>query len=218
MIEVKSEIITKTKNIINKKWLSYQSRIDCNEYKLIELLSYYDTGADAIQKAPIVDYETNCRCVRVGDFTNDRPFSYWGYSKVTDKIFNQYKLRKGDVLVTRTASIGLSKYILEDLNAVYNNGIIRIQSNDNIIPNILGLICQTNDFINYIKGVEAGSSTRPNLKINHLLNYKLKLPSMSIQKIISKEMNQYLYTIETLQNEIEKLKHLKEKYLTKFFN
>ena len=107
----------------------------------------------------------------MGDFTNDRPFQYWGYSKVNDKIFSQYKLKKGDILVTRTASIGLAKYILNDLDAVYNNGIIRIQSNNKVIPNILGLICQSDDFINYIKGVEAGSSTRPNLKEIYLKKF-----------------------------------------------
>lgn len=153
----------------------------------------------------------------MGDFTNDRPFQYWGYSKVNDKIFSQYKLKKGDILVTRTASIGLAKYILNDLEAVYNNGIIRIQSNNKVIPNILGLICQSDNFINYIKGVEAGSSTRPNLKINHLLNYTVYLPPMDIQKSISNEIEKYLFLIESLQNEIEELKSLKEIYLKKFF-
>ena len=43
-----------------------------------------NTGADAIQKAPIVDYDTGIRCIRVGDMTNSRSFYEGAFTKVTD--------------------------------------------------------------------------------------------------------------------------------------
>lgn len=49
-----------------------------------------NAGADAIQKAPIIDYDTGIRCIRVGDMTNSRSFYEWGFTKVTDEVFKRY--------------------------------------------------------------------------------------------------------------------------------
>ena len=81
-----------------------------------------NTGADAIKKAPIVDYDTGIRCIRVGDMTNNRSFQDWGFTKVTDDVFKRYQLHKNDIVITRTASLGLNTIIPEELPAVYNNG------------------------------------------------------------------------------------------------
>lgn len=72
-----------------------------------------NTGADAIRKAPIVDRDTGVRCVRVGDMSNQRPVHEWGFAQVTPEIFKQYQLHKDDIVVTRTASLGLNRLIGE---------------------------------------------------------------------------------------------------------
>ena len=135
-----------------------------------------NTGADAIQKAPIVDYDTGIRCVRVGDLSNQRPVYEWGFTKVTSEIFKRYQLHKDDIVVTRTASLGLNQLIGEDLNAVYNNGLIRISINDDIVyPLIVYRQFQTKDYRNYISRITGETSVRPNMKINYLLKYKFEI-------------------------------------------
>ena len=135
-----------------------------------------NTGADAIQKAPIVDYDTGIRCVRVGDLSNQRPVYEWGFTKVTPEIFKRYQLHKDDIVVTRTASLGLNQLIGEDLNAVYNNGLIRISINDDIVyPLIVYRQFQTKDYRNYISRITGETSVRPNMKINYLLKYKFEI-------------------------------------------
>ena len=153
--------------------------------KLKDVILFSNTGADAIQKAPIVNYDTGIKCVRVGDFSNNRDESAWGYCKVTPKIFEQYRLVKNDLLVTRTASLGLCKIITRDLMAVYNNGIIRLKSNtQKINPSFLYQQMQSQHFLDYISGIEGGSSTRPNMKINFLLDYSFELPCDAKQQHI----------------------------------
>ena len=186
-------------------------------YKLKELISYSNTGADAIQKAPIVEYPTPYKCVRVGDFTNNREYIDWGYCELNDDIFEQYRLKKGDVLITRTASIGLAKFISKDINAVYNNGIIRIKANEKILPLLLYLICSTDEFIGYIKGIEAGSSTRPNMKINFLLDYSVNIPCMEEQLIIVNKLEKYILEKDKISAKLLGLNKLKKEFLNKFF-
>ena len=137
-----------------------------------------NTGADAIQKAPIVDYDTGIKCARIGDFSNNRDIASWGFSNVTAENFEKFKLLKGDILITRTSILGLSKIILEDLSAVYNNGLIRIRVNTN--PIYVYQAFQTKEFRTYIDRITGESSTRPNMKISYLLEYPLLHPSTKL--------------------------------------
>ena len=158
--------------------------------KLKNLVIYSNTGADAIQKAPIVDYNTGIKCVRVGDFSNQRNIDSWGYCKVSPNIFKQYKLLKNDLLITRTASLGLCKIIKENINAVYNNGIIRLKCDESkVMPFFLYYQMLSKDFLDYIQGIEGGSSTRPNMKINYLLDYSFDLPLIEKQQHIVNSIN-----------------------------
>ena len=158
------------------------------EIKVEDIVVTANTGADAIQKAPIVDYDTGVKCVRVGDMSNKRSHHDWGYTKVSDEVFTQYQLKKDDIIVTRTASLGLNTIISKDLNAVYNNGLIRLSINkEKIIPLLVYRQFQTTDFENYISKIEGETSVRPNMKINYLLQYNFS--------IINKEKQEELVNI-----------------------
>ena len=217
LIEKYEQIKIKIDYLLQKEWNFYINKFSTKIYKLKDLISYSNTGADAIQKAPIVEYQTDYKCVRVGDFTNNREYVDWGYCELTKSIYNQYKLNAGDVLITRTASIGLAKYISEDIKAVYNNGIIRLKANSKILPLLLFLICSTNDFVGYVKGIEAGSSTRPNMKIDYLLNYSINIPSIENQLLIVNKLEKYILEKDKISARLLKLNNLKKQYLKKFF-
>ena len=49
---------------------------DWKQGKLGDVITSANTGGDAIQKVPIVDYDTGIKCARVGDITNARAVSY----------------------------------------------------------------------------------------------------------------------------------------------
>lgn len=154
-----------------------QIPIDWEVLTLEDFVSKSNTGADAITKAPIVTENTGIKCARIGDLSNDREYIEWGFSKVEEKIFKQYQLKKYDILVTRTSILGLNKIIMEDVNAVYNNGLIKISIKNNYRPEYVYSSFQDNRFRDYINRITNETSTRPNMKINYLLEYPLlKVP------------------------------------------
>jgi len=218
-IELNNEI---NDNLMQQMISIYTSHIEKNDallVKLDDLVSKSNTGADAIQKAPIVEYDTGVRCARVGDLSNKRPINEWGFSKVTDDVFKQYKLVKNDILVTRTATLGLNTIIDEDCSAVYNNGLIRLQINENkAFPLLIYLQFQTKDFSNYINRITGETSVRPNMKINYLLEYKFKLTSLNKQKEIYKTLESLFIKQRTVINENATLSKLRDSLLPKLMS
>ena len=178
-----------------------------------------NTGADAIQKAPIVDYDTGIRCIRVGDMTNSRSFYEWGFTKVTDEVFKRYQLHKDDIVVTRTAALGLNTIIPEDLSAVYNNGLIRLTvDTSRILPLYLYRQFQTEDFANYIARIESETSVRPNMKINYLLKYEFVLPPIEKQGELIELLTPMLNQQNNLISENKKLESLRDTLLPKLMS
>ena len=178
-----------------------------------------NTGADAIRKAPIVDHDTGIRCVRVGDMSNKRSFHDWGYAKVTKEVFDRYQLRKNDIIVTRTASLGLNMIVPDDLQAVYNNGLIRLSINSNkALPLFIYRQIQTQDFSNYIARIESETSVRPNMKINYLLKYNFDLPSLEEQYNLINLLQPMIESQTTLITENNGLNKLRDTLLPKLMS
>ena len=155
------------------------------EYKKIqlkELIDYANTGADAIQRAPIVEYDTGVRCIRIGDISNNRKYEEWGFTEISKENYNKYKLDVGDILIARTGStIGICKIIKKEINGVYNNGLIKVKVNkDKCDSNYFYYILQSKDFINYIQGIAFGTTGQPNMKINDFLKFEIN--DISIEK------------------------------------
>ena len=204
------------KTIFNK---FISERLVTSKISVEKVVLTANTGADAIQKAPIVDYNTGIRCVRVGDMTNNRSFHDWGYTKVTEEVFNRYQLHKNDIIVTRTASLGLNTIISEDLQAVYNNGLIRLSINDKkALPLFIYHQFQTDDFSNYIARIESETSVRPNMKINYLLKYEFELPSIYEQNILIDLLQPMNRQQNSLINEIKVLESIRDTLLPKLMS
>ena len=149
--------------------------------KLKDLIESNNTGLDAIKRAPIVDYDTGVKCLRIGDISNNRPFNGWGYTEVEDNNYNKFKLKTGDIIVARTgATIGVNKYIDKDYKSVYNNGLIRIRVKKENNSKYVYYLLQSANYKNFIKTISMGTSTQPNMQMNDLLN--LKVPDFDKSK------------------------------------
>ena len=149
--------------------------------KLKDLIESNNTGLDAIKRAPIVEYDTGIRCLRIGDISNNRPFNDWGYTEVEDNNYKKFQLRKDDIIVARTgATIGVNKYIDKDYKSVYNNGLIRIRVKEENNPKYVYYLLQSNNYRNFIKTISMGTTTQPNMQMNDLLN--LEVPEFDRDK------------------------------------
>lgn len=144
-----------------------------------------NTGLDAIKRAPIVQYNTDCKCLRIQDITQDKPFSEWGCTVVAPRDKDKYLLKQDDIILARTgATVGANKHIKQDISSVYNNGLIRLKIKDKFVPYYIYLVMQTDSFGNYIQGVSCGTSAQPNLQIRDLLKYDFKVHSVEDQQHI----------------------------------
>ena len=158
----------------NKKW---------NTVKLKEIVTKASTGADAIKKAPIVEKNTGIKCIRIGDLTNQRTYDDWGFSEVSEKNYNRYRLYKEDIVIGRTSAIGINRLILDDRPAVYNNGLIRITIDKNkAYSKFIYIVLNTIDYFSYIDRIKKETSTRENMKLDYLLAYSFVLPDIQVQK------------------------------------
>ena len=191
-----------------------------NKIKLKDTIISANTGADAIQRAPIVDYDTGKKCLRIGDISNHREYNEWGFTNVNDENYKKYKLEKDDILIARTGStIGINKFIDRDLEAVYNNGLIRLRVNkEKYNSKYIYYNLQTSEFRNFIDSIAFGTTGQPNMKINDLLTFKIVDLSLETQNklvdIIDK-LDKKIELNNQINNNLEELGDLlyKEYYL-----
>lgn len=186
--------------------------------ELNEAIITANTGADAITRAPIVDYETSFRCLRIGDISNKRDFNKWGYTSADEKIQAKFQLMKDDILLARTGNtIGVSTIIEEDLNAVFNNGLIRLKINSEFNPRFIYYLVSSSMFTNFISQISGGTSTQPNVKIQHVLQFPIPKIEFSIQTKIVKILSSLDYKISNNINIISTLEELSQTLFKRWF-
>jgi len=165
--------------------------------KLKDAILKANTGLDAIQRAPIVDYNTGIKCLRIQDVSHNNEIEYWGFTEVSDNNFNNFQLKPHDIIISRTGgSIGTSMYINKKLTSVYNNGLIKLNVSDTYNSKFIYYTLQLNAFKKYIVQISGGNSTQENIRIQDLLDYNIPNRSCSEQKQIAD-------ILSTLDNKIE---------------
>jgi type I restriction enzyme S subunit len=168
-----------------------------NKIKLAKLVTKSHTGADASTRAPIVDYDTGVKCARVGDMTNNRSYHNWAFCKINPQDYARQKLGIGDIIVTRTATLGINQIIRENIDAVCNNGLIRLQIDKSICdPMFVYVQFQGDIFKEWINRISGDSSTRPNMQMDYLLDFNVILPEKEL-------MNDYTESIKTYYDLID---------------
>ena len=61
------------------------------ETTLREAVLKANTGADAIQKAPIVKYDSGIRCLRIQNISNSHDFNEWGFCEISQDNYSNPK-------------------------------------------------------------------------------------------------------------------------------
>lgn len=157
-----------------------------------------NTGLDAITRAPIVDYVTKYRCLRIQNVSHDEPFTEWGYTEVSEENYKNFQLHKDDIIISRTGgSVGTLKYIDQDYPAVYNNGLIRlIIDKKRYDPKYIYYCLKLDLFKKHIQKCSLGNSTQENIRMNDMLEYKVVDYPLEMQ-------NRIAYILSALDNKIQ---------------
>ena len=160
---------------------------DWQTVTLEDVTESINTGLDAIRRAPIVEYETNLRCLRIQDISQNKPFDKWGYTEVKDSDFKKFQLVPNDIIMARTCSTGICYLVKKELPAVFNNGLARIRLKiEKVDPQFIYYVFKSKHFSGYIDGISGGTSVQLNMKIGDLLKYQFNLPPLSEQKEIAR--------------------------------
>ncbi|HHF4677851.1 TPA: restriction endonuclease subunit S [Haemophilus influenzae] len=160
---------------------------DWQTVTLEDITESINTGLDAIRRAPIVEHETNLRCLRIQDISQNKPFDKWGYTEVKDSDFKKFQLIPNDIIMARICSTGICYLVKKELPAVFNNGLARIRLKiEKVDPQFIYYVFKSKHFSGYIDGISGGTSVQLNMKIGDLLKYQFNLPPLSEQKEIAR--------------------------------
>ncbi len=176
-----------------------------------------NTGLDAIKRAPIVEYDTGLKCIRIQDISQNKGYEDWGFTETTEKDKSKFILKKEDLLIARTgATVGVSIYISENLNAVFNNGTIRLRFDERVLPRYIYYIFQTKSFLQYIDNISC-VATQPNLRIEGLLRFNIPDYDKTKQEKIVSILSAYDELIENNNKRIKTLEQMAENLYKEWF-
>ena len=176
-----------------------------------------NTGLDAIKRAPIVEYDTGLKCIRIQDISQGKNYDEWGCTETNEKDRKNFLLKKNDLLIARTgATVGVSQFIKEDTEAVYNNGTIRLRLEKSLNPRFVYYIFQTKDFLQYIDNISC-VATQPNLRIEGLLRFTIPDYSIEKQNAIVKTLSTFDDLIENNNKRIKLLEKMAENLYKEWF-
>jgi type I restriction enzyme S subunit len=178
-----------------------------------------NTGLDAIKRAPIVDFDTGIKCLRIQDVSQSKAFSNWGFTDVEERNYKKFQLKENDILIARTgASIGVNRFISEDAQAVFNNGLIRIRvDTKKCFPKYLFYNFRTTDYQGFIESISGGTSTQPNMQIGALLSFEVYLPEIEEQKAIASVLSSLDDKIDLLHRQNTTLEAMAETLFRQWF-
>ena len=171
---------------------------DWQTVTLEDIAESINTGLDAIRRAPIVEHQTNLRCLRIQDISQNKSFNEWGFTETKKSDYDKYKLTSGDIIIARTGgSIGVNKLIRNDLESVFNNGLARIRVNKNFAtPEFIYCVMQSINFKSHINAISSGTAAQPNMKVGDMAKFEFKLPPLNEQKKITETIFAFIDKIQ----------------------
>lgn len=185
--------------------------------RLKEKIISANTGLDAIKRAPIVEYDTGLKCIRIQDISQGKQYDEWGFTETSEKDRKKFLLKKNDLLIARTgATVGVSKIITSDINSVYNNGTIRLRFEKSVNPRFIYYIFQTDSFLQYIDNISC-VATQPNLRIEGLLRFTIPDYSLNRQNKIVSVLLPFDELIENNNKRIKLLEQMAENLYKEWF-
>lgn len=189
------------------------------EIQIEEILESANTGLDAIKRAPIVEYDSGIKCLRIQDVSQEKDFVNWGFCEVESRNFEKFRLRKGDIIIARTgATVRVNRFIKEDLKSVYNNGLIRLKvEKKKCLPEFLYYNLRTSYYKAYIESISGGTSTQPNMQINALVDFDILLPPLIEQTAIAEVLSSLDDKIDLLHRQNKTLEQLAETLFRQWF-
>ncbi len=189
------------------------------DWKQRELSGMIEKVIDNRGKTPPLDLEGGYPMIEVAALGNLYP----DYSKVikyvneeTFKSWFRGYLQEGDLLFSTVGNTGLTSLMDDNNKAVIAQNIIGMRFTEKYSPNFMNQLFKLRDSMEKVKQIEMGA-VQPSVKVSQLIHLKYYVPSLEEQQKIGQFFKQLDETIDIQEQELEKLKNLKEAYLNEMF-
>lgn len=131
------------------------------------------------------------------------------------KDIKGYILKKEDLLLARTGSIGKMLYFCEDEPAIFASYLIRLfPDTSKIMPKYLWLFSHTSGYWRQVE-LFAGGAVQPQFNANRIKQIKIPLPPLETQRKIVGKLSSVQEYKKKLLAQKQKLQELFESYLNK---
>jgi len=126
-------------------------------------------------------------------------------------------LKKEDLLLARTGSIGKILFFYDDEPAIFASYLIRLLPNTSkILPKYLWLFSHTSDYWRQV-GLFAGGAVQPQFNANRIKLVKIPLPPIETQRKIVEKLSVVQDYKKKLMEQKQKLQELFDSVLNKSF-
>ena len=169
--------------------------------------------------ASATDESVGAKFLRITDI-NKRAWVDWNsvpYCEITDKDFEKYRLRKGDVLIARMADPGHGVLIEEDQEAVFASYLIRFCPIHSEYARFLQYWLRSDSYWKLVKGREIGT-TRASLNAKTLSGFPLVIPPLDIVEVFSSRVSSLRDRVVANTSEAESLANLRDTLLPKLLS
>jgi len=168
---------------------------------------YYGLTAKAIDK------QTRFRMLRTTDIKDySAEWTTLPFCEITEKRNNLSKffLRKGELVVARAGTTGVSVLIDRDLNdIIFGSYLIKIRLKSGVYPEFIHQFFQSKFYWQYISSGQAGSTLK-NINLPILKSLEIPLPPAAEQKAIAEVLSTLDEAIQKTSQVIAKTEHLKK--------
>lgn len=121
-------------------------------------------------------------------------------------LTKNYRIEKGDVLMTRIGSIGICKYIDWEVNASFYVSLALLKFKDKSLARFFSFYSRTERFIKEIESKSLQFVTPKKINLSNISSVKIEYP------ISKEEQEMIISTLSSMDREIESLEGKKAKY------
>ncbi|HEM3491147.1 TPA: restriction endonuclease subunit S [Streptococcus suis] len=207
----------KDRNIPKRRFKAFENADAWELRKLGEVATSFDYGLNSAA----TEYDGENKYLRITDIDDDsRGFNISDLTSPEIDLFglDEYRLNIGDIVFARTgASVGKS-YIYRSIDGkVYFAGfLIRAKIKDNFNPDFVFQNTLTANYERFIS-ITSMRSGQPGVNAQEYSNYEFMVPSHPEQKAIGTFFSTLDQQITLHQRKLDKLKHVKQAYLSEMF-
>ena len=167
---------------------------------------YYGITAKATEK------NTGIRMLRTTDIKNySANWSNLPFCEITEKRndLGKYLLKKGDLIVARAGTVGVSVLVERDFNdTIFGSYLIKIKPKPEANSKFLHYFFQSHTFWRHLLGAQG--STMKNINLPLLKSLQLSLPPLPEQQKIAEILSTVDKRLELLKKKKEKLERIKK--------